>query len=533
MAFKIPEFDFKGIKRIEIPKLDSDFSGDDYGFSIIKKYLPSILATHNINSQKINFLYNYFLGEQDILNKTRLYQKDSENNNIVVENHAFKQVSFKTAYTTGEKRDYTHKSDSTSDDLIYLDRYYTDCGFFPKDKELKDWIYSTGIGITRTVPRTDIIVRKNGITRYANAKEGFDINYNAPFKFNTLDPRTNFVVYSSSFDKEPLFCVSIVEIDVSGEDDKMPSFAKEIHIETRYASMVIQSDLGYTSYLWDKGATTILPKALRYLPLIEHSSNSQRMSLIENNRSLFNLINTLKSNVIDMIVDNANAIFVFKNTDIDAEQVIAMRKAGAVIISDSNNAHQGSQADLDVIRVEIPFDGLNDFSDRIMENCYDIAGVPLGSGQVTSGGDTGQARLLNGGWTSAWEMAQNDIMTFLVSDYEVLKTILLICRQIPNCPLNSLHASQIDIKYRINQTDNFLVKSQGIINLYSANMPLEEILKASGLFSDITTVAQKWQNRIDKMNQKPTETIEIKEETNLPRPDNRVVSANNDNNSQE
>ena len=69
MAFEIPEFDFKGIKRIEIPKLDSDFSGNDYGLSIIKKYLPSILAEHNKNSKKIKFLYEYLLGEQDILRK--------------------------------------------------------------------------------------------------------------------------------------------------------------------------------------------------------------------------------------------------------------------------------------------------------------------------------------------------------------------------------------------------------------------------------------------------------------------------------
>ena len=316
----------------------------------------------------------------------------------------------------------------------------------------------------------------------------------------------NFVVYSSGFDKEPLFAVSIIDIDVSSDNDLVPEKRKKLYIESRYASFEVESSYGYQTIFWDK-EVKITPKVLRYLPLIEHSSNVQRISLVEKNRSLFNVINTLLSNTMDMIVDNANAIFVFKNTDIDADTVIAMRAAGAIIIKDSVDSKQSSQAGLDVIRVEIPFDGLNEFRDRIIENCYDIAGVPLGSGQVTSGGDTGQARLLNGGWTNAYEMAQNDIRAFTACDYEVLKVILMICKQIPDCPLNQLFASQIDIKYRINQTDNFLVKTQGIMNLYNSNMPLDEILKASGMWSDITSVFQKWKSREqDVLNRKNTNT---------------------------
>ena len=54
---KIPQFDFKGIKRITIPKVDSEFTADNnYGWEIIKKYLPNILATHKENSRKIDYL---------------------------------------------------------------------------------------------------------------------------------------------------------------------------------------------------------------------------------------------------------------------------------------------------------------------------------------------------------------------------------------------------------------------------------------------------------------------------------------------
>lgn len=508
MAFTIPEFDFKGIKRIEIPKRDADFMGQsDYGFSVIQKYLPNILATHKENAKKIEFLHNYLLGEQDILAKQRPHAVDKKNNNQIIENHANRQVEFKVGFLTGEQRDYTHKADTNSDDLIYLDRYFTDCNFFAKDSELKEWIYATGIGATHTEPRTDIII-SDGIdpitgvnkTRYANRKEGFDVNFNAPFNFDCVDPKENFVVYSSARNKEPLFCVSYVKVDISKPTDVAPIDGYELLIETRYASFKFNSDLGFTNFYWnteDKVETTA--KTLHYLPIIEFSINKDRMGIIEKNRSCLNSINTLRSAVADMVVDNSNAILVFKNVDIEAEDVKAMKEAGALIISDSNNAKQGSQADLKTITIEIPFDGLNKYTDQILQNCYDIAGVPMASGQVTSGGDTGQARLLGGGWNNAYIIINKEIQALLGYDYEQLKLILMLCKQVPNCPLDELFASQIDISYRINQNDNFMIKTQGMKYLYDMGMPLEFILRVGKLSNDIKTDAKEWQARIDKL----------------------------------
>ena len=79
---KIPKFDFKGIKRITIPKVDADFTAEhNYGWEIIKKYLSNILATHKENARKIDYLYNYFLGIQDIREKERTHDINKGNNN--------------------------------------------------------------------------------------------------------------------------------------------------------------------------------------------------------------------------------------------------------------------------------------------------------------------------------------------------------------------------------------------------------------------------------------------------------------------
>lgn len=519
----IPNFSFRGIQRIEIPKTDDDFRSDDYGRAVIRKYLPYILKAHKENAEKIDFCYNYYLGVQDILEKQRLYQKDSINNNKIVENHAHRQAAFKVGYITSEKRDYTHKADSDTDDLTYLDHYFTDCHFFQKDIELKEWVFATGIGATYTAPRTDIIL-PNGVdsltgselTRYATKEDGFNIDYEAPFEYYVINPTENFVVYSSRYDKKPLFCVSVVTVDVSNNSEE-PEYLNEIHVETRYASFVWESDSRFLDFNDRLELTKI--KTLHYLPIIEYATNRARMGLVELNRDMFNLINTLNSATADMIVDNANVILVFKNTDITGDQVKDMKAAGAIIISDSQNSRQNSQASLDTIKLEIPFDGLNEYYEEKVTQAYDIAGVPLASGNVTSGGDTGQARILGGGWQNAYTMIRPEIETLLTSDYEELKLILYLCKQVPNCPLNELYASQIDIKYRINQSDNYLVKTQGMMNLYNIGLPTDEILKTSGLFSDIPTVDKKWRDRIAELKAekaetegKATETIDV--ETN-------------------
>lgn len=540
MSFAVQEFEYRGIRRIEIPKVDADFRGGDFGLSILKKYLPNILATHNQNAKKVKYFYDYFLGMQDILAKERPYNKDKGNNHREVENHAYRQVTFKKGFLTGEHREYTHKTGTKSDDLAVLDRYFTDCKFFPKDGALKEWIYATGIGATHTSPRTDIIISDGidkitgePIVRFATPEEGFNIEFNAPFKYSVVDPSENFVVYSSRFDKEPLFCVSIVDIDVSEEKNVLPEIRKEILVETRYASFMVHSDALYTKFY--DSIEYKKTKAFPYLPIVEYWTNQSRMGLVELNRSCFNLINTIKSSVADMTVDKSNVILVFKNTDIGKAEIEELSNAGAVILKDQQNGRNTVEADFDTVTIEIPFEGLNQYIETQLSACYDIAGVPLASGQVTSGGDTGQARLLGGGWNNAYIVINDDINALLNSDYDQLALMFLICKQYPNCPLNELYPSQVDIKYRINQNDNLLIKTQGIMNLYSVNMPFDEIVKVSGLFGDVTTVTKKWEESDKKAKEqnKISETIQVEEPTGDAKIDNRVVGASNGNDSQE
>lgn len=505
---------YRGIKKIEIPKVPQDFlPSNNYGIVAIKKYLPKVVNLHKQNAQKELFLYNYYLGKQDIFHKQRLYQKDASNNNRICENHALRQVDFKTGFITSEQREYTAKEGvdndfDTKDDLTYLNRYLTDVNFFGKDKTLKEWIYITGVGCTDVRPRTDIVsLDEQGEAKFLTENDGYDIRCEAPFEFNVVSPMENFVVYSSGRNKEPLFCVSMVEVESYPDDENNTSTEIHYQIETKYAIFSVNSDLAFKNY--GEPIVKTVKTTNNIIPIVEHSANNARLGVIEKNKSLFDAINTLVSSIADMVVDNANVILVFKNTDISGEEVKAMKSAGAIIISDTNVGKNSVGADLDTITVSIDYTGLNLYYEQRLSQAYDIVGVPLASGQVTSGGDTGQARLLGGGWSNATTISTNETNTMKMSDYEVLRQILYLCKLYKNCPLDKITASQIDIKYKLNSSDNFLVKAQGIANLYSVNMPKDMILKASGIISDVGAGAREWEQydqQIKAQSQQPQKT---------------------------
>lgn len=513
---------YRGIKKIEIPKVPQDFlPSNNYGIVAIKKYLPKVVNLHKQNAQKELFLYNYYLGKQDIFHKQRLYQKDASNNNRICENHALRQVDFKTGFITSEQREYTAKEGvdndfGTKDDLTYLNRYLTDVNFFGKDKTLKEWIYITGVGCTDVRPRTDIVsLDEQGEAKFLTENDGYDIRYEAPFEFNVVSPMENFVVYSSGRNKEPLFCVSMVEVESYPDDENNTSTEIHYQIETKYAIFSVNSDLAFKNY--GEPIVKTVKTTNNIIPIVEHSANNARLGVIEKNKSLFDAINTLVSSIADMVVDNANVILVFKNTDISGEEVKAMKSAGAIIISDTNVGKNSVGADLDTITVSIDYTGLNLYYEQRLSQAYDIVGVPLASGQVTSGGDTGQARLLGGGWSNATTISTNETNTMKMSDYEVLRQILYLCKLYKNCPLDKITASQIDIKYKLNSSDNFLVKAQGIANLYSVNMPKDMILKASGIISDVGAGAREWEQydqQIKAQSQQP-QIIERKTENDI------------------
>ena len=69
-------------------------------------------------------------------------------------------------------------------------------------------------------------------------------------------------------------------------------------------------------------------------------------------------------------------------------------------------------------------------------------------------------------------------------DKKVLKVILKICKNVSNSNIKDLMVSQLDNNLQIDQRDNLLVKTQGLLNLYECDIPREIANSVINLFSD-------------------------------------------------
>ena len=377
-------------------------------------------------------------------------------------------------------------------------------------------------------PRTDIFKSINGdITkqRYKTKDEGYDIENDSPFVYQSLDCRNNGIVYTSKIGVKglgDLFDYSLVE-----EYDKNGIARVVVIVYTREWTAKFETDGKLI-------ANSLLPTPPSYkeLPMTPHSINEAQEGIVEVVIDLLNMVNVLASNSADNIVDKVNSVLVFKGCDFGsleddevANKIRQMIKGGAAILP-SSDLHESN---VDVLNIDLNLSEVNQTAEQYLTDIYKLVGVPLATANVTSGGDTGQARLLGAGWTNAYTIIQRDILFMEQGDREVLRKMLVICKANAESKINDINVNQIDIKYSVNLSDNLLEKKQAMLNLYAINVPKTHILKVLNLWGDTKTVAEDWEKADEEAKAQAEEETnnsdEISVTDNL---DNKVVSAMND-----
>ena len=150
-------------------------------------------------------------------------------------------------------------------------------------------------------------------------------------------------------------------------------------------------------------------------------------------------------------------------------------------------------ADLKLLSNNIDHGNTKILHDRLLNTALQIIGIPK-SQERTSGGDTGQARMLSEGWTMADERAKQDEMQFKRCSKPELELVLRICALSPWSDINSLTLKQVEQKFSRNKSDNFLVKSQGLMNQIKSGIAPDVAMATSGLYSDTNEAFNKSMN---------------------------------------
>lgn len=424
----------------------ADYKPEDLNSQVITKILNDVFQVHLDNASDIDYLEKYYKGYQPIIGKTKEIRPNI--NNIVVENNAYFITEFKKSYVFGQPIQYVIRGDAFNPEINILNGYMLADDKYPKDTELAESLYISGIAHRIVLPTP------NGDT---------------PFTIQNLDSKNTFIVYSSYLPHEELFaCTYTVGIN----DNKIKG---SIYTKNKYYE--------FNREYFENAAFTVKfvkKHALSDIPIFEFFLNKSRLGIIEVVMDILNQLNRVTSDEIDGLDQFIQSILVFVNQDIDAEDFSDLLDLGAVKIASSDPSRP---ADLKLLSNNVDHTNTKVLHDRLFNAALTIVGVPKNN-EKNTGGDTGQARMIGEGWTMADERANQDEMAFKRCSKPETKMILKICKVTPNSKVKNLTLDDVDQKFIRNKNDNFLVKSQGLMNQINSGIAPDVAMATSGLYSD-------------------------------------------------
>jgi len=451
--------------------------------------LNKIMPQHQENSQAIDFLYNFYCGEQPIINRKKEIRPEIKN--IVIENRAFENVEFKKGYEFSSPLQYTHVGTSDSAPVDALNNYARIDGKEAKDLALSEWFYISGNAYRICLP---------------NKNPQID---DAPYFTDVLDPRYTFVVYANEVGNKPLLAGSYVVQEFINEKGKeVEQTVYGIYTNTEYFTWVLDKKVDdFTEIM-----PVITPNPLGMIPIVEYPLNESRLGYVEACLTLYNALNIIGSNVLDSLEQFVQSLLVFINCELPADE------SGRKIIPRSGDAIDlksipGLPADVKYLIAQLDHNQTQITKEDILNAIYDINGIP-GRRQRRSGGDTGNAVELGEGWAMAEARAKSTEKLFKRSEMEYLKIVLHICRILAADKIGDLTLGDIECRFSRNRADNLQVKSTALKLLLDCGVAPLKAYEAVELFSDPISVWEKsleWQQSQteQQMAEKPDEIIEV------------------------
>ena len=436
---------------------------------IIIEILENSKSLHEKNKIETLYLRSYYYGDQDI--KYKVKHTREEINNKIVENWAFACIDFKKTYLLGKPIQYVSLNDSENEEISLLNEYVRYENKKSKDMELYE----------------DVLVYGRGF-RYTN-KDSKTPPDEAPFELINCPVEDTEVVYSSGMKHEQLFayvCTDMQCLIPSANEQGEVIYNKQNYQEytvyLRNAQIVYNNKNGELQRVGNP-----IPILLNEHVINEYYTNRKRISLIEIGKDLFDGINDLESLDADDLEQYVNAILVFINAQISGEELEEVKEMGAVCI----NSDENKKASVDLLQGTLNSNNTQINYNRLLNALHQILGIPVASEYgIESTGDTGKAKLTGQGYTSAGIRIEGDETMFARCDFNSLKVILKVCQMTDKSGIKNLKASKIDSKFQRDMSDNLLVKTQGLLNLYSCDIPREYANSIVNLFSDPHAVTQ-------------------------------------------
>lgn len=377
--------------------------------------LKTAVGVHDQNAKDIEYLYEYYKGQQDILDRVKEIRPEIQND--IVENRAKEIVDFKTGYLLGEPIQYVGRgTDTDSEKVKLLNDMMMVEGIASKNVELADWQHICGLGY-----------------KMAFGDKETNEDEISPFEVFVPDPRQAFVIYSSDIKKIPMAGVY---------------FTTDSENRTIY-HLYTPTTVFHTIGTNEVDSTETNP--LGMIPLIEFPANQPRLGAFEPVLSLLNALNTIDSNRVDGLEQFIQALIVLINCSFkEGESAAQMLKAGIVELTST----EGLKQDIKLLTSELNQEQTQTLKDDIYQSILTICAMPNRNSNF--GADTGEAVVYRDGWSAAETAAKKSELYFERSERSFLKLILTICS---GRGVLDLKSHDIEIKFPRQNYENIVSKT--------------------------------------------------------------------------
>ena len=397
----------------------------------------SCIGCFNYNKTVIEYLWNYYKGDQPVHYREKTANEDI--NNRVSENHAYELVQFKVGQTYGEPIQFISRRD---DDAINkavdeLNDYMTDANKQEKDIKAGEWQSATGTSFKAI--------------QFTGDKE-------LPFRIVAPNPINTFVIYNESTE-EPMLAVQELK-DETGEHYKL-CYTKSHECKLKNGKVLDWKLHGFGD-----------------IPIVEYPNNHERLSDIELVIDLLDAINNMQSNRMDSIQQFVEYWVKFVNCEIDKETFEEMKLSHALTVKSNN---KDNKADVEIMTQELNQSESQVAKKDLWDNALAILAIPNKEGNT--GGDTQGAVELRNGWDFSKTRTKLKDPVVKSAEKRIAKVVLNVIRVKGKEELK-IGIRDFDVQINHSPTDNLVVKCQSLQYLLQCGIHPLVAIKTVGLWGD-------------------------------------------------
>jgi len=392
--------------------------------------MQKALGIHASNRNDCDYLINYFLGQQDILNRNPSRTTDVNNKTVV--NFAYPITREIVGYTYGNPTEFIPKDMEYQEDISKLSDIYNYEDSHSVDTCSATYASICGVGYMITLPNSNI---------------SKDMTPEIPIIHSFLDPRNTFVVQSTDIGNPTILSCNYVINRVTGKKD-YTCYTDKFKFEF---SNMDPATLVVTSNPIGLNPITMIPNSLFLTGDWEQAISVMNAQNIVTSDSLNDIEGTIKSLLVILGAE-------FEDDDTGLDKI----KRNRVMTLTKGNGETGS-LDAKFIAPKLDSVSVENIRDYLEEARNIITGIPDRSAN-SSGGDTGMAVLNRDGWTDIEIVARLKEMFYKKAKKEQLSIGIEILKKL-GLIRDDLSVLNIDISVGRHTTDNIQTKTQAFSTL--------------------------------------------------------------------